>query len=223
MILEIFDAEAQDYDEWYESKRGSFIDEVETNCAFELFNIKKGMKVLDVGCGTGNFSIKLAKMGCEVVGVDVSTEMLKIAREKARSENLKIEFLEMDACDLDFEDETFDGVFSMATLEFIYDHQKAIDEMFRVLKKGGRLLIGTINRDSKWGKFYKSKTNTVFKHAKFKNTRDLGKIHSEELVKIKKCLFIPPNLDDEQFNFKNEERYSKAEEGGFICALWIKK
>ncbi|TCS85230.1 methyltransferase family protein, partial [Keratinibaculum paraultunense] len=39
---------------------------------------------MDVGCGTGNFSIKLAKMGCEVVGIDVSKEMLKVAEEKAK-------------------------------------------------------------------------------------------------------------------------------------------
>jgi len=222
--LEIFDTEALNYDEWYKSKKGSFIDKIETDCAFGLFKTKEGMKVLDVGCGTGNFSLKLAKRGCKVVGIDVSNAMLEIAKKKAEMENLNIKFLKMDAHNLDFEDESFDGVFSIATVEFIEDFQKAIDEMFRVVKKGGQILIGTINKDSKWGRFYKSRSfsNSVFKYATFKGIEDLRNVHSNELVKIKECLFIPPNLDDEQFNSQNEERYFKAEMGGFICALWVK-
>ena len=222
--MAIFDEEAIHYDEWYGTKKGAFIDRIETKCAFELFETHEGMKILDVGCGTGNFSIKLAELGCEIVGIDVSDKMLEMARKKASSKNLKAEFLRMDACNLDFADETFDGVISIATLEFVSNYQKAIDEMFRVVKRGGQILIGTINKDSKWGKFYKSRdlSNTVFKYAKFKNLKELAKVHNDELVEVRKCLFIPPNLDEEQYNLKNEERYSKSEEGGFICALWIK-
>ena len=70
--MAVFDQYATDYDGWYNEKRGSFVDKVETELAFKLLEIKRGMKVLDFGCGTGNFSIKLDKMGCNVTGVDVS-------------------------------------------------------------------------------------------------------------------------------------------------------
>ncbi|MGB4131105.1 MAG: methyltransferase domain-containing protein, partial [Tepidanaerobacteraceae bacterium] len=68
--MSIFDPEAKTYDIWYDTKMGAFADMVQTKLAFELFEPKKGMHVLDVGCGTGNFSIKLAKMGLKVTGID---------------------------------------------------------------------------------------------------------------------------------------------------------
>lgn len=222
--MAIFDEEAVNYDEWYKTRKGVFIDEIETKCLFDLFKAKKGMKVLDVGCGTGIFSIKLAKLGCRVVGIDISDKMLEKAKEKAMVENLDIEFLKMDACKLDFADETFDAAISVAVLEFVLDYSKFLDEMFRVVKKNGRIVVGTINKDSKWGKLYKSEafSNTVFKHASFKNPEMLGRIHSDELMEIRECLFIPPDLDENSYNMENELKYSKQENGGFICALWIK-
>ena len=107
------------------------------------------MSVLDVGCGTGNFSIKLAKMGLNVTGIDVSDNMLDVARDKAKKGGLSIDFINMDARDMIFEDESFDGVISMAAIEFIQESEKVLNEMFRVVK-GGKIVIGTINRDSKW-------------------------------------------------------------------------
>ncbi|NJO92077.1 MAG: methyltransferase domain-containing protein [Chloroflexia bacterium] len=68
----IFDKEATSYDGWYQTEKGKLIDEVETSLAIELLQPKRGMKVLDVGCGTGNYSIKLAKAGCNVTAIDVS-------------------------------------------------------------------------------------------------------------------------------------------------------
>src|SRR5690554_353842 len=112
----VFDKEAEDYDQWYNSKLGSFVDRVETELAFKLFKPHKEMKILDVGCGTGNFSVKLAEMGCKVVGIDLSEKMLNIARAKIK-EDLDLEFHKMDACKLEFSDEEFDGVISMAAFE----------------------------------------------------------------------------------------------------------
>lgn len=220
----VFDKEAEDYDQWYNSKLGSFVDRVETELAFKLFQPHKEMKILDVGCGTGNFSVKLAEIGCKVVGIDLSEKMLNIARAKIK-EDLDLEFHQMDVCKLDFSDEEFDGVFSMAAFEFIGEPQKAYKEMYRVLKKNGNLLIGTINRESKWGEFYLSKKieeNSVYKHAEFKTLSLLKSLNTKEIVDSKECLFIPPNIEKEKISFELEKELSEKERGGFICVLWKK-
>ncbi|MTI66528.1 MAG: class I SAM-dependent methyltransferase [Firmicutes bacterium] len=219
-----FDKEAKEYDNWYNTIKGDFVDKVETKLALSMFNIKRGMKVLDIGCGTGNFSIKLAKMGCNVIGIDVSEDMLKEAEKKALDEGLNIEFKKMDVYNLDF-DEKFDAVFSMAAFEFIKDTKKALDEMFRVVKNGGQILVGTINKDSKWGEFYLSdeiRKISVFKYADFKTLDNLINYKKESLISTGECLFIPPIAKEEDFNLKNEKKLSTKERGGFICALWEK-
>lgn len=223
--MAVFDFEAEKYDCWYKSKLGSFVDMVETKLAFDLFKAKKGQKVLDVGCGTGNFSIKLAKKGCVVTGIDISEKMLDIAKAKAASSGLDIDFMKMDVYNLQFPDEHFDAVFSMAAFEFIEFPEKAMDELFRVTKKNGDILIGTINGDSKWGEMYSSKEykeNSVFKYAFFKTPEDLRKIRKKQLVDLRQCLFIPPDINEEKLSLEVERELSKVERGGFFCALWKK-
>ncbi|HSH36076.1 class I SAM-dependent methyltransferase [Schnuerera sp.] len=224
--MAIFDNEAINYDQWYESKLGEFVDKVETELAFSLFKPTSGMKILDVGCGTGNFSIKLAEMGCKVVGIDISEQMLNKARKKSKDKGLDIEFHSMDIYNINFPNESFDGVFSMAAFEFIKEPQKAYDEMYRVLKKNGNLLIGTINRDSKWGELYLSKPfqeNSVFKYADFKSMDDLKSWNIKEVVDSGECLFIPPNIEEKDISIELEKQLSSSERGGFICALWKKE
>jgi ubiquinone biosynthesis O-methyltransferase len=223
--MAIFDKEANSYDGWYQTKLGNFIDKVESDCAFELFKLEKGMTVLDIGCGTGNFSIKLAKAGCKVIGIDISEEMLSIAKEKAKQKGLDIEFYNMDIYKLNFENEYFDAVFSMAAFEFIKEPEKALNEIFRVVKKGGEILIGTINKESSWGELYLTEEfqkNSVFKYADFKTLEDFKKLKTENLVSTNECLFIPPDVKEEDINTDKELEYSKSKRGGFICALWKK-
>lgn len=193
---------------------------------FNLFPFEKGMKVLDVGCGTGNQSIKLAKMGVYVTGIDVSEKMLQVARQNARNEgSLPIEFLLMDAENLEFEDNTFDGAISVTAFEFLPDPVKVLQEMLRVVKKGGSVAVGTINRDSSWGEKYTSekyKVGSVFKHANLKTEEDLRKWYPDRLEAIGKCLFIPPDAEDNKISLENEKILSETEKGGFLCALWKK-
>ncbi len=224
--MAIFDKEAKMYDDWYKTKLGNFVDKVETKCVFDLFKVRKGMKVLDVGCGTGNFSIKLAKMGCEVIGIDISEEMLKVAEEKAKKEGLNIKFYNMDVYNMEYEADYFDGIVSVTAFEFLEEPEKAIEEMFRVLKPNGYLLIGTINKDSAWGEMYLSKEfqkNSVFKYANFKTVEDMKSYKKDHLVDIKECLFIPPTIEEEYISMEKERELSKeGKRGGFICALWKK-
>ncbi len=151
----VFDRSAEKYDEWYESERGRRIDEIETNLIMSLLKPRKGERILDVGCGTGNYSIKLAKLGCVVVGIDPSKDMINRALEKSMKLHLKdVSFKLGKAEELPFPDEDFDAVVSVTAIEFFDEVEKAVSEMFRVLKSGGRLVIGTINRESPWGKLY---------------------------------------------------------------------
>src|SRR6266436_6522373 len=73
-------------------------------------NLKPGMQVLDVACGTGNQSIPAARTGAQVIGLDIAPNLLQQARQRAESEKLKIEFIEGDAEKLPYEPGQFDVV-----------------------------------------------------------------------------------------------------------------
>jgi len=224
--MSVFDDQAKKYDQWYKTKLGRHVDETETRCAFELLKPGPGMKVLDVGCGTGNFSIKLARLGCVVTGIDISKEMLSVAAEKARMEGFKVDFQSMDVTAMKFADESFDIVISMAALEFMKDHSDAIDEMFRVLKKGGYLLVGTINRLSPWGELYLKAgedSGSIFHHAGFLTMEELKSFRPDKLVSTSECLFIGPDADEKDIDPDKENTLMEPGKGGFLCAMWRKR
>jgi len=223
--MSVFDNDASTYDQWYTTPMGRHVDYVETSCALGLLQPFSGMKILDAGCGTGNFSLKLARIGCRVTGIDVSEKMLAFAEQKAREEKLDVDFRIMDVCSLSFGDETFDAVTSMAAFEFLNDPELAMEEMFRILKKNGALLIGTINKESPWGELYRAlakKDGNVFRHARLKTEEDLRKFTPSSLVAVEECLFAPPDAKEDDLSREKEIEFSDNGRGGFLCALWKK-
>lgn len=116
--------------------------------ALETVCGEKGqLKILDVGCGTGFFTVLLAKQGYEVIGTDLTPEMVENSRRLAEEEQADCRFLQMDAEDLEFADETFDVVISRNLTWTLPDVEHAYKEWIRVLKKGGILL----NFDANYG------------------------------------------------------------------------
>lgn len=105
------------------------------------------LKILDVGCGSGFFTILLAKMGYEVTGIDLTPDMVQCARELAEEEKTECRFQVMDAEKLDFSDESFDVVISRNLTWTLPHAEDAYGEWLRVLKKGGCLL----NFDANYG------------------------------------------------------------------------
>lgn len=101
--------------------------------------MEKGKKYLDVSCGSGNYTVALHKQGHEIIGLDISEEMLK----KARAKDPSLPLLQGDAHKLPFEDSLFDGVFCVHAMHHYRDLETVFAEMYRVLAPGGKLLIFT--------------------------------------------------------------------------------
>ena len=108
---------------------------------------QRKLKILDVGCGSGFFTILLGKQGHEVLGTDLTQDMIEKSRELAKEEGVDCKFEIMDAENLDFPDETFDVVISRNLTWTLPDAGHAYEEWCRVLKKGGILL----NFDANYG------------------------------------------------------------------------
>ncbi len=111
----------------------------------ELAEIRPSDRVLDVATGTGvvvrSIAAKLRPTG-GILGVDLSDGMLATAREKAAAAGYAIEFLKTDAEALDLPDKSFDVVLSLFGLMHFPHPDAAVGQMFRVLKPGGRVVIG---------------------------------------------------------------------------------
>lgn len=122
--------------------------------AYHLLGDVAEKTVLDYGCGLGDNSVLLASRGARVVGVDISPELIELARKRLKVHDLSenAEFRVGSAHKLPLEDESIDVVFGMAILHHL-DLRLASAEVFRVLKKGGRAIFLEPVRNSKFVKF----------------------------------------------------------------------
>ena len=105
-------------------------------------NLKPGERVLDVAAGTGGSTAALAETGAHVIACDLSEGMIEVGRQR----HPKLEFVRGDATDLPFPDASFDAVTISFGLRNVQDTEKALQEMARVTKPGGRLLICEFSR-----------------------------------------------------------------------------
>jgi SAM-dependent methyltransferase len=114
--------------------------EFELRRQFLLSGIKRGERVLDVGCGAGDFTAVIAQTGSRAVGVEVAQAALRRAR--ARYPGLDLRHVPMDG-PLPFEDNAFEVVWASEVIEHVGDTARWLSELRRVLAAGGRLLLTT--------------------------------------------------------------------------------
>jgi SAM-dependent methyltransferase len=103
----------------------------------------RDLELLDVATGTGNTALLAARAGARVVGVDLTPELLEVARERARAEGLTVDFLVGDAESLEFEEDRFDRVTSTFGVIFAPRPAVAAGELARVTTPGGVIGLTT--------------------------------------------------------------------------------
>ena len=107
-----------------------------------------GSKVLEIGCGLGTDGAQFAKAGADYTGVDLTEAAVELARKRFELFDLSGQFQTADAEDLDFADESFDLVYSHGVLHHTPDPTKAVNEVHRVLRPGGRAMVMLYHRGS---------------------------------------------------------------------------
>ena len=112
-----------------------------------FFKLPKKSKVLEAGCGTGNYVVSLTKMRHNVTGIEIDSKRVNIAKKYMQDYNIDPKKIVLgDLTKLPFKKESFDAIFCHGVIEHIIDSNKAIEEMTRVLKKGGFAMISVPNR-----------------------------------------------------------------------------
>ena len=116
--------------------------------------VETGATALDVACGTGNAALPAARAGASVTGLDLVPKLLEAGRARAAEASVEIEWVEGNAEQLPFADDSFDRVFSTFGHMFAPRHRLVADEMARVIGPGGVIATATWLPDGNVGKFF---------------------------------------------------------------------
>jgi SAM-dependent methyltransferase len=139
------------YAAWRGSSLGEIVETLEYRLMFRMIGPLADRSVLDVGCGDGTFALACAETGtARVAACDADPRMIVRARDQAERHGVPLSLAVATAQSLPFADASFDVVTCVTVLTFIADPLPVLREIARVLRPGGRLLIGDLNRWSVW-------------------------------------------------------------------------
>lgn len=221
-MSQLFDAMPDPYEQWFLTPLGAVIKQLELDLIMQLVQPQPGEHILDAGCGSGIFTEPLVTAGAGITGIDVSRPMLEWA-EKRLPEH---QFLAADMCDLPFADGHFDKTVSVTALEFIEDAQRAMDEMWRVTKPGGLMVVATLNGKSPWAARRRAKAaadkDSLFNHAWFRTPDELASLMSVA-GEIHTAIHFEKDADPDGALQVEAQALAKGEDSGaFLIGCWRK-
>lgn len=142
-----YEVGTEEYFDYYDKLRIE-IESLKRSYEIHEYEDFKGKKVLDVGCGNGYVSSLFAKEGAYAYGIDITPTGIKLCQKRFQTMGLSGDFQVANAEDLPFKDNTFDCVTSMGVLHHVPNTEKAVQEIYRVLKPGGRLIVMFYHKNS---------------------------------------------------------------------------
>jgi ubiquinone/menaquinone biosynthesis C-methylase UbiE len=222
-MSEIFDPWPEKYDQWFETPIGRLVKGYERDLIRRLLKPEGGEFILDVGCGTGVFTSYFLEAGAEVVGLELSRPML--IRGMVKNRGRRFLPVQGDMRNLPFADASFDKAVSVTAIEFIEEAKVAVEEMFRVIKPGGIIVVATLNSLSPWahrrGEAGK-KGHPIFSHALFRSPEEMAGLSPVKGVIETVVHFQKTDELGVAQKIEREGREKGLNTGAFVAACWIK-
>ena len=220
---QLFDEWPEAYDRWFTTPIGSLVKKYEVELILDLLKPKQGEFILDAGCGTAIFTLDILSAGSQVIGLDISHPMLIHAGKKLKE--FPFEMVLADISNLPFPESSFDKVVSVTAVEFIIDAQGAVKELFRVTKRGGFIVLATLNSLSPWAsrRIVEAKErNTIFEKAIFRSPDELRSLASVKGVAKTAIHFQKEDDPDRSIEIEQKGQRRNLNTGAFVAVRWEK-
>jgi ubiquinone/menaquinone biosynthesis C-methylase UbiE len=134
---------------WYAKLTKKSLDRFHELARRTAGQITPGSKVLEVAPGPGYYAIELAKLGdYDITGLDISKTFVEIASKNAAKAGVRVDFRQGNASNMPFADDSFDFLVCCAAFKNFTEPKRALEEMYRVLRPGGRALIIDLRKDA---------------------------------------------------------------------------
>jgi ubiquinone/menaquinone biosynthesis C-methylase UbiE len=222
-MAELFDDWPEKYDLWFETPIGRLIKGYEGKLLLEMLKPAPREVILDAGCGTGIFTADILEKGAWVVGLELAFAMLGRALIKFPGRTFKSVIGDIQR--LPFADASFTKTISVTAVEFIPDARIAVEELFRVTKPGGIIVVATLNSLSSWAQQRKAaaqKGHLLFRHAIFRSPDEIKGLSPVDGI-IQTAIHFEKNDDPEIApEIEKAGNEKSLNTGAFLAARWIK-
>lgn len=222
--VQLFDQWPEAYDRWFTTPIGSLVRKYETELILNLLSPERGEIILDAGCGTGIFTLDILSSGSKVIGLDLSLPMLMRAEKKLKG--YPVQMVLADMLHLPFPENSFDKVVSVTALEFIEGGKAAVDELFRVTKGGGCIVVATLNSLSPWAlrrRVEATERHSIFEKAIFRSPDELRFLASAEGVAKTAVHFQRGDDSERAVEIEQEGKRKNLNTGAFVAVRWEKR
>jgi len=220
---QLFDDWPEKYERWFTTPIGLLVRRVEWELVFELLRPGPGDFILDAGCGTGIFTLEMLSCGSRVTGLDLSLPMVKRSAGKAPA--LPFYPVLGDILRLPFPDHSFGKAVSITALEFIPDGKRAIQELFRITRKGGVVVVATLNSLSPWAARRREEAkrgHSLFQKVFFRSPGELAALAPLRGEIRTAVHFLKDENPDLAARMEEEGRRKGRYTGAFLAARWTK-
>jgi len=222
-MTEIFDKWPEKYDLWFEEPIGRLVREVESGLLLKMTRPDRGELILDVGCGTGVFTLDFLAAGSRVVGLELSLPMLKRAGKKTAGRPFHM--VRGDMAGLPFADESFDKTVSVTAIEFLEDARGGIAELFRVTRPGGLVVVATLNSLSPWAARRKAAAregHAIFEHVRFRSPAEMAGLMPLPALTGTAVHFQKHDDPERAREIEKDGSAGELDTGAFLVVRWEK-